>query len=518
MAIERSSGVILHPSSLPGGYGIGELGQAAFGWLDFLAAAGQRLWQVMPLGPTGYGDSPYQCFSAFAGNPYLISLEGLVNEGLLDAGFLEAPPSFPAERVDYGAVIPYKLDCLSRSFEHFKALASDEQRRSFAAFCKAQDYWLADYALFMALKETHEGRSWNEWAEDIRLRRPQALANWRKKLASQLERQQYWQWLFYEQWLAVKRYANDRGIQIIGDIPIFIAFDSADAWANPDLFYLDAHGEPTVVAGVPPDYFSDTGQRWGNPLYRWPKMKENGYAWWVKRFASTLEFVDIIRVDHFRGFEAYWEIPASESTAVNGRWVKGPGQDFFDAVKKALGNLPILAEDLGVITPAVEKLRDDNELPGMKVLQFAFAADAADPYLPHNYPPTCVVYTGTHDNDTTLGWYQKVPESERDHVRRYLACSDDEAVWALVRAAFASVANLAVVPLQDVLQLGSEARMNTPGVAAGNWTWRYTPEMLEPWLAPALKDMAQLYGRTPSEGPVDTPYRQSVTESDVQEG
>lgn len=515
MAFERNAGILLHPTSLPGPYGIGELGQAAFQWVDFLHEARMGLWQIMPLGPTGYGDSPYQTFSAFAGNPYLVSLENLTAEGLLEPHHLH-DAQFPHDYVDYGAVIPYKLERLTDSYGVFKARATHEQRERFKRFKDEQAYWLDDYALFMALKEAHGGRPWNEWGEAVRLREPAALDAARVEHADAIERQQYWQWLFNEQWLAVKGYANERDIKIVGDIPIFISFDSADAWANPHLFYLDEAGNPTVVAGVPPDYFSETGQRWGNPLYRWERMKDDGYAWWLSRFKSTLEFVDIIRVDHFRGFEAYWEIPASEPTAVHGRWVEGPGQDLFDTIKRELGELPIIAEDLGVITPGVEALRDDNRLPGMRVLHFAFAGNSDDPYLPHNYNRNTVVYTGTHDNDTTIGWYRTVTEKERDKVRRYLARDGSDIAWDLTRLAFSSVADLAVVPLQDALRLGSEARMNTPGKPAGNWGWRYRQEQLEPWLAPALREMVELYGRSGSEGVQDTQYRQSVTESGVE--
>jgi 4-alpha-glucanotransferase len=517
MAANRSAGILLHPTSLPGPHGIGDLGEAAYRWVDFLTSAGQTLWQLMPLGPTGYGDSPYQSFSAFAGNPYLVSLERLVEEGLLEAGDLESAPAFSRERVDYGAVIPFKLEVLSRSFERFEAGAKEEQRRSFERFCDRQAGWLDDYALFMAVKEAHGGKAWNEWEKDIRTRDPEALERWRERLGREMRRQKYLQWLFYEQWCALKTYANAREIRIIGDIPIFIAYDSADAWANPELFYFDDEGNLTVVAGVPPDYFSATGQRWGNPLYRWKRMKENRYAWWVARIKSTLEFFDLVRIDHFRGFEAYWEIPASEPTAVKGRWVKGPSQDFFDAVKAALGELPIIAEDLGIITPAVERLRETNGLPGMKVLQFAFAGPSTDPYLPHNYTENFIVYTGTHDNDTTRGWYETAPEGERDLVRRYLGRGDRDIVWHLVRLAYASVANMAVVPLQDVLQLGSEARMNFPGQAMGNWSWRFKPEQLDPRLAAALHEITRLYGRLPHEEVVDTPYRQSVTTTQVEE-
>lgn len=513
---ERASGILLHPTSLPGEYGIGDLGQA-FGWIEFLEAAGQQLWQVMPLGPTGFGDSPYQCFSAFAGNPYLISMHLLEDQGLLPAGALADAPTFPESHVDYGTVIPFKLSKLDISFHYFKEVATPEQQASVAAFRKAQGYWLEDYALFMACKEAHGGRAWNEWDAAIRLRQPDALATYRLEQKDNIDKQVYWQWLFYSQWLSVKNYANAKGIKIIGDIPIFVAYDSADTWANRKQFYLDEDGNPTVIAGVPPDYFSETGQRWGNPLYRWKVMKENGYAWWVSRFKSTLDFFDIIRVDHFRGFEAYWEIPAEEPTAIKGRWVRGPGQDFFDALRRELGTLPIIAEDLGVITPAVEKLRDENDLPGMRVLHFAFAGDPYDPYLPHNYIPNTVVYTGTHDNDTTLGWYAQISPEEKDFVRRYLARDDQDIAWEFVRMAFSTIAVFAIAPLQDMLRLGTEARMNLPGKAGGNWGWRFSWEMLEDWLAPALYDMTNLYARTPYQPPQDTPYRQSITNSDVEE-
>ena len=517
MDIERSAGILLHPTSLPGPHGIGSLGEQAYRWVDFLEAAGQRLWQVLPLGPTGYGDSPYQSFSAFAGNPYLIDLDLLRQEGLLEAEDLARAPQLPHERVDFGAVIPFKLEVLQRAFERFEGVAGDALRGEFDEFRRAQRYWLEDFALFMTLKETHDGRAWNEWEESVRLRDPARLEREREERARDILRHEVWQFLFYRQWLAVKRYANERGIRVIGDIPIFVSFDSADTWAHPDLFHLDSQGNPTFIAGVPPDYFSATGQRWGNPLYRWERMAARGFSWWIDRFRSSLEFFDLIRVDHFRGFEAYWEIPASEPTAVKGRWVRGPGQRFFDALSAALGELPIIAEDLGVITPEVERLRDENRLPGMKVLQFAFAGDASDPYLPHNYPRRSAVYTGTHDNDTTLGWYLSAPEEERDLVRRYLARGDDSIVWELIRLAASSVADIAVVPLQDVMNLGSEARMNTPGQAAGNWGWRFLPQQLEPWMAPQLREMATLYGRFGTGAVADTPYRQSVTESQVHE-
>ena len=515
--LERSSGILLHPTALPGPYGIGELGRHAHAWVDWLAAAGQQVWQVMPLGPTGYGDSPYQCFSAFAGNPFLISLERLEQDGWLDQADLAAGRDLPEHRVDYGAVIEFRLAMLRRAERRFAERAGDEEREALARFTAEQASWLDDFALFMALKDAHDGRPWNEWDQALRDRDEVALAAARNRQAEAIRRHGTWQFWFDRQWRDVRGHAADKGISILGDLPIFIAYDSADAWANRELFFLTGDGAPSVVAGVPPDYFSATGQRWGNPLYRWKRMQERGFAWWISRFRSTLTFFDLVRVDHFRGFEAYWEIPADEPTAERGRWVRGPGQPFFDALADALGDLPIVAEDLGVITPEVDALREANRLPGMKVLQFAFAGDASDPYLPHNYQRNFVVYTGTHDNDTSRGWFASAPEAERDFVRRYLACSDAEAVPALIRAALSSVADLAVFPLQDALDLGSEARMNKPGQAAGNWSWRLHWDELPQWLAPHLYELSGLYGRLGSSQTRDTPYRQSVTGGGVED-
>jgi 4-alpha-glucanotransferase len=512
MPFTRSSGVLLHPTSLPGPGGIGELGDHAYRWVDFLVDGGQSLWQVMPLGPTGYGDSPYQSFSSFAGNPLLISLERLHQDGWLTRADLD-DLDLREDRVDYGPVITGRVDRLGRAARAFDARAGGAQRDAFDAFCAREAAWLDDFALFMALKERHGGRAWNEWEPALRDRDGAALAAVAAQSAEVLRRHKLWQHWFHQQWSALRSYANTLGVKVVGDVPIFVAYDSADTWANRELFHLDAAGAPTVVAGVPPDYFSATGQRWGNPLYRWKRMAATGFDWWIRRFRTTLDFVDLVRVDHFRGFAGYWEIPAAEPTAVKGRWVKGPGQPFFDALEAALGELPILAEDLGVITPDVEALRDDNALPGMKVLQFAFAGGADDPYLPHNYTSNALVYTGTHDNDTTVGWYAQAPEEERDLVRRYLARGDETVAWELWRAASASVADLAIAPLQDLLGLGSEARMNTPGVASGNWSWRFRWPDIPDWLAGELRDMAEVYGRVASAGAVDTAYRQSVTEA-----
>ncbi len=512
MPFPRRAGILLHPTSLPGPHGIGELGREAHAWLDFLEAAGQRLWQVMPLGPTGYGDSPYQSFSAFGGNHYLIALEELVDAAWLEADELAPLTELPTDRVDYGALIPRKLELLERAAERFARGATEAERAELDEFRRRHASWLDDYALFMALKEAHGGAPWGDWEPELKGREPAALERARGDNTEAVRKHETWQFWFFRQWQAVLDGAHRRGIELVGDVPIFVALDSADAWSNPDLFHFDETGQPTVVAGVPPDYFSATGQRWGNPLYRWDRMEQDGFAWWVQRVRATLKLVDIVRIDHFRGFAAYWEIPATESTAVKGRWVTGPGQALFTALKDALGELPVIAEDLGVITPDVDELRLANDLPGMKVLQFAFAGGADDPYLPHNYPHECVVYTGTHDNDTTAGWYTQAPEKERDHVRRYLARGDESVPWELLRLAQASVADTAIAPLQDVLGLGSEARMNTPGTAGGNWTWRFEWQDVPHWVAPQLRELAELYGRLPGQGATDTQYRQSSLE------
>ncbi|HIC89986.1 MAG TPA: 4-alpha-glucanotransferase [Anaerolineae bacterium] len=491
----RSSGILLHPTSLPSRFGIGDLGEEAHRFVDFLASSHQQLWQVLPLGPTGYGDSPYQCFSAFAGNPLLISLERMVKDGYLPPEALEDVPALPDDRVDYGAVINFKIPLLKRSFAYFQSHASPAQQAEFQRFCQDNDAWLSDFALFMALKDHHGGAPWNQWEPDIATRQPEAITRWAETLAEQIQVHKYLQFLFFQQWLDLKQYTNERGIRIIGDIPIFVAYDSADVWSHPDQFYLNEHGNPTVVAGVPPDYFSPTGQLWGNPIYRWDVMTKDGFAWWIARFRATLTMVDIVRLDHFRGFEAYWEVPATEKTAIIGRWVKGPGAALFQAVRDALGRLPIIAEDLGVITPEVEALRDQFGFPGMKVLQFAFDSDATNPYLPHNYPHNCVVYTGTHDNDTTLGWFRSRPPKEREAVLKYLGRDSSDICWDIIRLAWASVAAMAIVPLQDVLELGSEARMNMPSSASGNWIWRYIAGALTEDIRRRLDELTLIYGR-----------------------
>ncbi len=497
MESKRVSGILLHPTSFPGRYGIGDLGAAAFKFIDFLVGAKQHLWQIMPLGPTGFGDSPYACFSAFAGNPLLVSPEALIQDELISPDELKKVPYFPEERVDYGEVIYYKFSLLKRSYEHFKQVIATSIKQEFELFCETNAQWLDDFALFMAVKEVHNGCMWAEWTPEIATRKPAALKTWKKRLADQIKAQKYYQFLFFRQWREVKKYANDNGIKIIGDIPIFVAYDSADVWSHPELFHLDKQGKPTAVAGVPPDYFSATGQLWGNPLYRWDRLKELNYQWWVERIQMTLTTVDIIRIDHFRGFEAYWEVRATETTAVNGRWVKGPASDLFNAIRHQFNGLPpIIAEDLGVITPEVEALRDEFGFPGMRVLQFAFGSDASNRDLPHNYPRNCVVYSGTHDNDTAIGWYRNSGRPvEHDYYRRYMGRDGHDVAWDLIRLALSSVADMAIIPLQDIMNLGSEARMNFPSKVGGNWTWRYTEAMLHDGLKNRLLELTALYGR-----------------------
>jgi 4-alpha-glucanotransferase len=496
----RSAGLLLHPTSLPGPYGIGDLGPAAYAFVEALASARQQWWQVLPLGPTGFGDSPYQSFSAFAGNPYLVSPDLLIRDGLV-RGEDVATGRFAEGRVEYGPVIQFKLMLLTRAWDNFRAGAAPGLRAEFEQFCFEQTGWLDDYALFMALKEAHEGRAWFDWEIGVALRDPDALADARRGLDRPMRFQGFVQWLFFEQWTDARRYANERGVRIIGDIPIFVAQDSADVWVNRDLFHLDERGQPTVVAGVPPDAFSVTGQRWGNPLYDWERLSETGFSWWIERFQATLQLVDTVRLDHFRGFESYWEVPAEHETAEHGRWVAGPRDGLFAAIAAQLGRIPMIVEDLGEITPEVHALRERLGFPGMKVLQFAFGDDAKDeptgrnPYLPHNYLRDCVAYTGTHDNDTTVGWFDALGAAERASVLRYLGTDGRDIAWDLIRLALSSVAEWAVIPLQDVLSLGAEARMNVPGRPQDNWTWRYTEGTLTPAHAERLAELTMTYGR-----------------------
>jgi 4-alpha-glucanotransferase len=489
----RSSGVLLHPTSLPG-RGIGDLGGAAHRFVDWLAEAGQRLWQILPLVPVNEGGSPYNGLSAMGGNPLLVSPEALVRDGLLKASETGGE-ELPDDRVDFPRVIAWKDALLRRAWMAFRAGAALELRPEFDAFRARNAGWLEDYALFRALRAEHGGAAWCDWEEGLRLRHPDALARAAHRLEGEVELHEFRQWLFDRQWRALRDHAHGRGVRIVGDVPIFVAYDSADVWAHPELFELDAEGRPTVVSGVPPDYFSATGQRWGNPLYRWDRMREDGFRWWTERFRRTLEMVDVVRIDHFRGFESYWEIEADEETAVHGAWRPGPGTELFEAVRRELGELPLIAEDLGLITREVEELRDELRLPGMRVLQFAFGEDDAEnPHLPDNHPENSVAYTGTHDNDTTLGWLGAAGAEERARAGR-LVGAGEEAGWAMIRAVMESRAKLAVVPLQDLLGLGSEGRMNTPGTGEGNWAWRFREGALTPALAHRLRDLARATGR-----------------------
>ena len=497
--MHRTSGIVLHPTCLPGPYGVGDLGPAAYGFVDFLAASGQGLWQMLPLGPTGYGDSPYQCLSAFAGNPLLISPDLLVEDGWLDAAEIQVP-EFPSDRVAYGPARSWKTDLLARAYDGFVARAGAADRAAFTDFCRAQADWLDAYVLYAGLKAAHAQSPWTDWPADLALRDPGALAAWGQAHAEGLERERFQQFLFANQWQRLRAYAHERGVHLVGDIPIFVAHDSSEVWSHPEWFHLDEHGVPMVVAGVPPDYFSATGQRWGNPLYRWDRLAGDGYRFWVERLRHTLGLVDLVRIDHFRGFAAYWEIPGSEPTAMNGRWIPGPGMDLFRTLRQALGeDLPLIAEDLGVITNDVEALRDDLELPGMAILQFAFESTVGgfgrSQYLPHNHRRRLLVYTGTHDNDTVLGWWAGAEEPLRDHVRRYLNTDGSEVHWDFIRAALASVAEGALFPLQDALGLGTEACMNRPGTSDGNWTWRFAADDLKPEISARLLELTELYGR-----------------------
>jgi 4-alpha-glucanotransferase len=475
----RSSGIILHPTSLPGQYGIGDLGLSAYRFVDWLVAAGQSLWQVLPLGPTSYGDSPYQTLSAVAGNPLLISLDDLLESGWLTADELADPPPSPADRVDYGAVIPWKLGRLDQAWSRFQSEAATADRQDFAAFQAEQRAWLQDFATFMAVKEDHAGRPWVEWPAPLRDRDQEALAAAATRLADRIAAHAWRQWLFDRQWSRLRAYANTAGVRLLGDLPIFVAHDSCDVWSRRKLFFLDAAGHPTRVAGVPPDYFSATGQLWGNPLYDWRAMARQDYAWWVDRLRLCLRQTDLVRIDHFRGFEAYWEIPADAQSAVNGRWVQGPGLGFFESLRRHLGSLPIVAEDLGLITEAVEELRDAFDLPGMKVLQFAWE-EPRNPFQPHNYPANCVVYSGTHDNDPTCGWWEHQADDQIHRmVSDYVGYPVTEPAWTLIRLGMLSVGHTFIMPMQDVLSLGREARMNRPGAEDGNWNWRLTPDALD---------------------------------------
>lgn len=499
MTDSRHSGILLHPTSLPGPFGSGDLGKSAYHFVDWLKTGRQSLWQILPLVDAGVGNSPYMSPSAFGGNILLIDLEDLMENGWLKKEELTPPVPFDNRRVDYPAVTQFRLSRLKMAASRFFASCTGDVLESFADFCQIQAGWLNDYALFRTLDQLYNGKQagWQNWPEKLARREPQALREAEKTHAQEIRFWQFCQWRFHEQWKKLKRYANENRIAIIGDVPIFVSLNSADVWSCPGLFRLDERGFPTVISGVPPDQFSETGQRWGNPLYNWEAMAQTGYQWWANRMARTLSLHDLVRVDHFRGFEAYWEIPADEPTAIGGQWKKGPGEAFFNAMQKALGQLDLIAEDLGVITPEVIALRRAFSLPGMRILQFAFDQDPNNLYLPHNHTPDSVVYTGTHDNNTTRGWWQGASEQERDQARRYLSINGEWIHWDLIRTALASVARYAIAPMQDILGLGPESRMNAPGQPDGAWEWRFTWDQVEDWYAAHLAEMTRLYGRDP---------------------
>lgn len=499
MLFPRSSGILLHPTSFPSRFGMGDMGIEAYRFIDFLVESDQQYWQVLPLGPTGYGNSPYSCYSAMAGNPLLINPELLRDKELLADEDFANLPEFPLDYVDFERAIAVKVPLLKKACENFKAKGSSVQQKEFSGFCESKENWLEDYALFMALKDHFGGVSWNNWEPEIARREPESLEKWRQQLNAEIYYYKYVQFEFFRQWTELKRYANLRDIKIIGDIPIYVAHDSADVWSHREIFCLDeASGEPALMAGVPPDYFSSTGQLWGNPVYNWEKLQANNFEWWVERFEAIFAYVDVTRIDHFRGFDAYWAVERGQETAMYGEWIKAPGTALLDLINQKFGDLPIIAEDLGVITPEVVALRDRYEFPGMKILQFAFGAGPGDPFLPFNYDRNCVVYTGTHDNDTTVGWFNQLSNYERDEVLRYLGCIDPEGIhWSLIRMGWISIANMAIVPYQDLLGLGTDARMNFPGKPEGNWGWRYRPEALNREVGDRLKTMTYISGRAP---------------------
>ncbi|HTI51272.1 MAG TPA: 4-alpha-glucanotransferase [Planctomycetaceae bacterium] len=505
----RSSGILCHVTSLPGRGGVGDLGEGAYRFVDWLVRAGQGIWQVLPLGPPGYGESPYQSYSAFAGNPLLVGPDRLTDEGGVSAETPEFPAEGKSDRVDFERIRPLRAAVLHQAFLTFRKAGPTALRAEFDEFRQEQNWWLEDYSVFAALKAAHGGCAWTEWETPLVERQPAVLRAWSSRLAENVEEEAFYQFQFHRQWRNLKEYANARDVRLMGDLPIFVAHDSADVWVHQDLFHLDTSGGPLLVAGVPPDYFSAAGQFWGNPLYRWDRMAQDGFAWWRQRLRHALAQFDLVRLDHFRGFEAFWEVPAAAGTAAAGRWVAGPGPAFFRQLTGALGRLPLVAEDLGVITPAVDALRDEFGFPGMRILQFAFGDDPKGPdYRPHNYPRNCVVYTGTHDNDTTAGWFHsRAGEGttrtaaqiarERETTLRYLGTDGHDISWDLIRLALASVADTAIVPMQDILGLGTSARMNLPGTAAGNWRWRLTADLATE-LADRLGDLSAIYDRCAS--------------------
>lgn len=509
MKLPRTSGILLHPTSLASPFGIGDFGQEAFRFADQLKDAGQGLWQMLPLGPPGSGDSPYQAFSAFAGNPLFISPELLVREGYLSAADLADAPDLNSERVDYQAVHAWKIPLLAKAHANFGRCASAEQNRRFKAFCAEHKAWLEDYALFMALRqEFGSDKSWTDWDKELARRQAPALKTWSRRLKNQIDCQRFQQFEFYRQWDDLRHYCNKNGILIMGDIPIYVSHESSDVWSHPEQFCLDEGGKPTEVSGVPPDYFSETGQLWGNPIYRWGEMERSGFKWWIERLKGTFRLFDLVRLDHFRGFDAYWSVPATETTAVNGKWIKAPGTKLFRAAKKKLGELKVVAENLGDITPEVEQMRRDFGFPGMAVLQFGFGIESqATTHRPHNFEKELFAYTGTHDNDTVMGWWNSEGgdsvrsaddvREEKAFARRYFGPSDEPVNWKLIRQVVGSVARVAVTPMQDVLGLGSESRMNMPGMARGNWGWRMKAGAFTHECRERLRELAETYERVP---------------------
>lgn len=497
----RVSGILLHPTSLPSPYGIGDLGEFAYKFVDFLADAEQQIWQILPLGPTGYGNSPYLSYSALAGNPLLISVEKLQADNLLTQNDLNNLPDYPLDRVNFELVVATKMPLLRKASGNFQYQATEKDLEEFHHFCDRHANWLDDYALFMALKEVNGGKSWHQWDKSVADREPEAITQSAIQLKDEVFFHKFLQYKFFSQWKRLKTYANEKGVSIFGDIPIYVAHDSADVWSHPEIFRLDEKtGKPSLMAGVPPDYFSDSGQLWGNPVYNWDELEKTDFQWWIRRVEGILEYVDIIRIDHFRGFEAYWAVPQGETTAMNGKWLKAPGDKFFELLKQDLGELPIVAEDLGVITPEVEALRDKFGFPGMKILHFAFDDNRSNAFLPFNYDNrNCLVYTGTHDNDTTVGWFNSRDSQAQAKVIDYLGCLCHDGIhWALIRLAMSSVANTAIFPFQDVLGLGTDTKMNTPSTVEGNWAWRCRQEAFNQELSHRLKYLTYLYGRMPT--------------------
>lgn len=502
----RTSGVLMPISSLPSPYGIGTMGKQAKKFVDFLEKAGQKYWQILPICPTSYGDSPYQSFSSFAGNPYFIDLEYLCKDKLLTKKECESFDWGGSEKyIDYGIMYISRYKLLKKAYARFVKNIPDD----YAQFCKTEAEWLDEYALFMALKDANDGVAWFEWDEDLKTRKPEAIEAAKKEYADDIEFYKMLQYLFFKQWRQLKAYANSKNIEIIGDVPIYVAGDSADVWANPKQFYLDEELNPIEVAGCPPDAFSADGQLWGNPLFRWDVMKKDGYTWWTKRISAMADLYDIIRIDHFRGFDSYYAIPAEDDTAKNGEWKEGPGMDLFKVLEKKLGKLPIIVEDLGFLTPSVIKLLKDSGFPGMKVVQFAFDSREDSDYLPHNYPKNCVVYTGTHDNDTVMGWMKTAPKSAVKFAKEYLNLTKEEGYnWGMMRAAWSSVADMAIVPMQDILGLGSEARINTPSTIGENWKWRATADQIDNSIAKKLRKCMKMYAR------LNEPEVEEETEAD----